>query len=102
MSKIYQFFSLLLIAMCAGVGATAQEIMTSLDEQNNISLYTIETYDRGFLMYAPNKSETSAWCSMNGDVTTDMPDITDANFQWVIFKTEHGCYLFNRASGKFL
>ena len=53
-------------------------------------------------MYAPNKSETSAWCSMNGDVTTDMPDITDANFQWVIFKTEHGCYLFNRASGKFL
>ena len=102
MSKIYQFFSLLLIAMCAGVGATAQEIMTSLDEQNNISLYTIESYDRGFLMYAPNKSETSAWCSMNGDVTTDMPDITDANFQWVIFKTEHGCYLFNRASGKFL
>lgn len=102
MSKIYQIISLLLIAMCAGVGATAQEIMTSLDEENNISLYTIESYDRGFLMYAPNRSETSAWCSMNGDVTVDMPDITDANFQWVIFKTEHGCYLFNRASGRFL
>ena len=43
MSKIYQFFSLLLIAMCAGVGATAQEIMTSLDGQNNISLYAIES-----------------------------------------------------------
>ena len=99
MSKIYKFFSLLLVAFLAAVGAKAQQSITSLDEVENSSAYTIQSYDRGYMIYAPEKAADAAWCSGNGNVAVSSDD---PNCQWVFFQTEHGCYLYNLGAERFL
>ncbi len=105
MSKIYKFFSFLLVACFATMGAWAQTPVKSLEDLENGAAYTIKSEGRGYLIYAPEKDAERAYCSNNevaGTVTVDPEDL-DLNHQWTFYKSNNGgCYLYNLGAKKFL
>ena len=105
MSKIYKFFSFLLVACFATMGAWAQTPVKSLEDLENGAAYTIKSEGRGYLIYAPEKDADRAYCSNNevaGTVTVDPEDL-DLNHQWTFYKSNNGgCYLYNLGAKKFL
>ncbi len=105
MSKIYKFFSFLLVACLATVGAWAQTPVKSLEDLENGAAYTIKSEGRGYLIYAPDKDAERAYCSNNevrGTVTVN-PAEPNLNHQWTFYKSNNGgCYLYNLGAKKFL
>ncbi len=105
MSKIYKFFSFLLVACFATMGAWAQTPVRSLEDLENGAAYSIKSEGRGYLIYAPEKDAERAYCSNNnvaGTVTVDPEDL-DLNHQWTFYKSNNGgCYLYNLGAKKFL
>ena len=61
MSKIYKFFSFLLVACFATMGAWAQTPVKSLEDLENGAAYTIKSEGRGYLIYAPDKDAERAY-----------------------------------------
>ena len=105
MSKIYKFFSFLLVACFATMGAWAQTPVKSLEDLENGAAYTIKSEGRGYLIYAPDKDAERAYCSNNevrGTVTVN-PAEPNLNHQWTFYKSNNGgCYLYNLGAKKFL
>ena len=65
MSKIYKFFSFLLVACLATVGAWAQTPVKSLADLENGAAYSIKSEGRGYLIFDAGKDASRAWCSDN-------------------------------------
>ena len=105
MSKIYKFFSFLLVACFATMGAWAQTPVKSPEDLENGAAYTIKSEGRGYLIYAPDKDAERAYCSNNevrGTVTVN-PAEPNLNHQWTFYKSNNGgCYLYNLGAKKFL
>ena len=105
MSKIYKFFSFLLVACFATMGVWAQTPVKSLEDLENGAAYTIKSEGRGYLIYAPDKDAERAYCSNNevrGTVTVN-PAEPNLNHQWTFYKSNNGgCYLYNLGAKKFL
>ena len=105
MRKIFQFFSLLVLSCFGALGVSAQESkpITALDQTDNASAYTIESFNRGYLVYAPSKTTTGAWCSDNTTKgSTITVDPADPNNQWMFYKIGESYYLYNVGAEKFL
>ena len=87
MRKIFQFFSLLVLSCFGALGVSAQESkpITAIDQTDNASAYTIQSVDRGYLVYAPSKTKTGALCSKNTwNGGTEIAVVsTDPNNQWM-------------------
>lgn len=103
MRKIFQFFSLLVLSCFGALGVSAQEPITAIDRTDNASAYTIKSYDRGYMVYAPSKTTTGAWCSDNTTKgSTITVDPKDPNNQWMFYKIGESYYLYNVGAEKFL
>lgn len=103
MRKIFQFFSLLVLSCFGALGVSAQEPITAIDQTDNASAYTIKSYDRGYMVYAPSKTETGGWCSENTtNGSTITVDPADPNNQWMFYKIGESYYLYNVGAEKFL
>ena len=61
MSKIYKFFSFLLVGCFANKGAWAQTAEKALEGLENGAAYTIKSEGRGYLIYAPDKDAERAY-----------------------------------------
>lgn len=103
MRKIFQFFSLLVLSCFGALGVSAQGPITALNQTDNASAYTIKSVDRGYMVYAPKKTTTGAWCSLNTTKgsTIDV-DPTESNNQWMFYKVGENYYLYNVGANKFL
>ena len=104
MSKIYKFFSFLLVACLATVGAWAQTPVKSLADLENGAAYSIKSEGRGYLIYDAGKDASRAWCSDNttkgATVTFDQ---TNLSHLWTFYTSaKGGRYLFNLGAQKFL
>ena len=104
MSKIYKFFSFLLVACLATVGAWAQTPVKSLADLENGAAYSIKSEGRGYLIFDAGKDASRAWCSDNtthgATVTFDQ---TNLNHLWTFYTSASGGrYLFNLGAQKFL
>ena len=104
MSKIYKFFSFLLVACLATVGAWAQTPVKSLADLENGAAYSIKSEGRGYLIFDAGKDASRAWCSDNttkgATVTFDQ---TNLNHLWTFYTSASGGrYLFNLGAKKFL
>ena len=84
MSKIYKFFSFLLVACLATAGAWAQTPVKSLADLENGAAYSIKSEGRGYLIFDASKDASRAWCSDN---TTN-----DATFTFAQPITTPGTY----------
>ncbi len=106
MRKIFQFFSLLVLSCFGALGVSAQESkpITALDQTDNASAYTIESFNRGYLVYAPSKTKTGAWCSKNtwNGGTEITVDPKEPDNQWMFYKIGESYYLYNVGANKFL
>ena len=103
MRKIFQFFSLLVLSCFGALGVSAQELITAIDQTDNASAYTIKSVDRGYMVYAPSKTTTGAWCSDNTTKgSTITVDPKDPNNQWMFYKIGESYYLYNVGAEKFL
>lgn len=103
MRKIFQFFSLLVLSCFGALGVSAQEPITAIDRTDNASAYTIKSYDRGYMVYAPTKTTAGAWCSENTTKgSTITVDPADPNNQWMFYKIGESYYLYNVGAEKFL
>lgn len=103
MRKIFQFFSLLVLSCFGALGVSAQEPITAIDQTDNASAYTIKSVDRGYLVYAPSKTETGGWCSENTTKgSTITVDPADPNNQWMFYNVDGNYYLYNVGANKFL
>lgn len=103
MRKIFQFFSLLVLSCFGALGVSAQEPITAIDQTDNASAYTIKSVDRGYMVYAPKKTTTGAWCSDNTTKgSTITVDPKDPNNQWMFYKIGESYYLYNVGAEKFL
>lgn len=103
MRKIFQFFSLLVLSCFGALGVSAQEPITAIDQTDNASAYTIKSVDRGYMVYAPSKTTTGAWCSDNTTKgSTITVDPKDPNNQWMFYKIGESYYLYNVGANKFL
>ena len=104
MRKIFQFFSLLVLSCFGALGVSAQEPITALNQTDNASAYTIKSVDRGYMVYAPSKTKTGAWCSKNtwNGGTEITVDPKEPDNQWMFYKIGESYYLYNVGANKFL
>lgn len=106
MRKIFQFFSLLVLSCFGALGVSAQESkpITAIDQTDNALAYTILSDGRGYLVYAPSKTKTEAWCSANtsNNGTAITVEKTEPNNQWMFYKIGESYYLYNVGADKFL